>query len=92
VIDHDPLVQVVLRVDLSHYVFGVVHLGELLSHRVREDLRDDVVSLALMVCVKVDELDAYLYLPSLPSPSRSLIVVLTSNLVLSNFEKYDIYY
>jgi hypothetical protein len=33
-----------------------------------------------------------LYRPSFLSPSRSLIVVLTLILTLSNLEKYDIYY
>jgi hypothetical protein len=33
-----------------------------------------------------------LYLPSFLSPSRSLIVVPTVILILSNLEKYDIYY
>jgi hypothetical protein len=65
------LVQVLLRVDLSHHVFDVAHLHELMSHHVPEDLRDGVVSLDLMVCVKVGGMGVYLYLPSLLSPSHS---------------------
>jgi hypothetical protein len=65
------LVQVLLRVDLSHHVFDVAPLHELMSHHVPEDLRDVVVSLDLKVCVKVGGMGAYLYLPSLLSPSRS---------------------
>jgi hypothetical protein len=38
------LAQALPRVDLSHRVFGVVHLRGLLNHHVPEDLRGDVVS------------------------------------------------
>jgi hypothetical protein len=58
-------------VDLSHHVFDEVRLHGLMNHHVPEDLRGDVVSLDLKVCVKVGGMGAYLYLPSLLSPSRS---------------------
>jgi hypothetical protein len=43
-------VQVLLRVDLSHHVFDVVHLRELMNHHEPEDLHGDVGSLGLMAC------------------------------------------
>jgi hypothetical protein len=64
-------------VDLSHHVFDVVHLRELMNHHEPEDLHGDAVSWVLMVCVQEGGMGAYLYLPSFLSPSRSLIVVLT---------------
>jgi hypothetical protein len=39
------------RADLSHHVFVVVHLRELMSPHVPEDPHGDVVSLVLMVYV-----------------------------------------
>jgi hypothetical protein len=44
------LAQDVLRVDLSHHVFDVVHLHGLMNHHVPEDLHGDVVSLGQMAC------------------------------------------
>jgi hypothetical protein len=103
-IDLDPLVQALLRVDLSHHAFDAVHLHGLMNHHAPEDLRDDVVSLDQMVCVAHRPMDgahqieldallalnsardvkggmgAYLYLPSLLSPSLfSIIIFFTIN-------------
>ena len=58
VIDRDPSAQALLHVDLSHHVFDVVRLHGLMNHHVPEDLRDDVVSLDLMVCVAHRLMDA----------------------------------
>jgi hypothetical protein len=76
------LAQALLRVDLSHHVFDEVHLHGLMNHPVPEDLRDDVVSLDLMVCVQEGGMGAYLYLPSLLSPSLCLIMNCISRIIL----------
>jgi hypothetical protein len=73
------LVQALLRVDLSHHAFDAVHLHGLMNHHAPEDLRDDVVSLDQMVCVKEGGMGAYLYLPSLLSPSLFSIIFFKIN-------------
>jgi hypothetical protein len=72
------LAQALLRVDLSHHVFDVVRLHGLMNHHVPEDLRDDVVSLDLMVCVQGGR-DGRLSLSSIVTVSFTLFNYLYSN-------------
>jgi hypothetical protein len=76
------LAQDVLRVDLSHHVFDVVHLHGLMNHHVPEDLHGDVVSLGQMVYGVKDGMGVHFYLPSLFSPSLSLILNFISTSIL----------
>jgi hypothetical protein len=69
------LAQGVLRVDLSHLVFDVVHLHGLMNHHVPEDPHGDVVSLDQMVYAVKDGMGVDLYLPSFLTPSLFLIMI-----------------
>jgi hypothetical protein len=72
-IDRDQLEQDVLRVDLIHHVFVEELLHGLMNHHVPEDLHGDVASWVLMVYAVKDGMGVHFYLPSLFSPSLSLI-------------------
>jgi hypothetical protein len=76
------LAQDELRVDLIHHEFDVVHLHGLMNHHVPEDLLGDVVSLGQMVYGVKDGMGVHFYLPSLFSPSLSLILNFISTSIL----------
>jgi hypothetical protein len=72
VIDRDPSAQALPRVDLSHHVFDVELLRDLMNHHVPVGLRGDVENLVQMVCAVKDEMVFVLFHPFF-SPTRFLI-------------------
>jgi hypothetical protein len=72
VIDRDPSAQDVHHEDLSHHVFDVELLRDLMNHHVRVGLRGDVENLVQMVCAVKDEMVFVLFHPFF-SPTRFLI-------------------
>jgi hypothetical protein len=71
-IDLDPLEQDVHHEDLSHHVFDVELLRDLMNHHVSVGLHGDVENLVQMVCAVKEEMVFVLFHPFF-SPTRFLI-------------------